>query len=222
MISPPQPLLPIHGFVLAGGKSSRMGTDKALLPFQGRPMVELAVDKLRHCCAETSIAGNRSDLCGFAPIVEEEWIAVGPAGGMYSGLRAAGLAWAMFLPVDVPLLPTFLLRRWAEMVLARETQGVRLSILRAAAQRQPAISLVHKDCLQPFGAAVREGVYKLGAIYERVSDALSSSLCVVDAEALSTNAHSAADPVEAWFRNVNTPAELAEAEAWAAQAEVSK
>jgi molybdopterin-guanine dinucleotide biosynthesis protein A len=105
--------LPVHGFVLAGGKSSRMGADKALLRFCGRPMVEIAVEKLRGFCAEVTIAGNRGDLAGFAPVVTETRVGVGPGAGIEAGLRVAKEAWAMFIPVDVPFVPEELLRRWA-------------------------------------------------------------------------------------------------------------
>ena len=106
--------VPVHGFVLAGGKSSRMGEDKALLRFCGRPMVEIAVEKLRGFCEEVTIAGNREDLAGFAPVVRESRTGVGPAAGVEAGLGAARQEWAMFLPVDVPLVPEELLRRWAQ------------------------------------------------------------------------------------------------------------
>ena len=43
----------------------------------------------------------------------------GPAAGIEAGLRRARQEWAMFVPVDVPLVPGELLRRWAEEVLQR-------------------------------------------------------------------------------------------------------
>src|ERR1700761_8141432 len=98
-------LLPVHGFVLAGGKSSRMGRDKALLTFRGRPMVEIAVEKLRGFCSAVSIAGNREDLSSFAPVVTETRVDCGPAAGIEAGLQACTELWAMFVPVDVPLVP---------------------------------------------------------------------------------------------------------------------
>ena len=74
-------VLPVHGFVLAGGRSVRMGKDKALLQFSGRPMVKIAVEKLREFCAEVRIAGSREDLSGFAPVVMDESEEAGPAAG---------------------------------------------------------------------------------------------------------------------------------------------
>ena len=110
-------LLPIHGFVLAGGRSSRMGRDKALLQFRGRPMVEIAVEKLRSFCAEVSIAGNREDLSCFAEVVHERRVDEGPGSGIETGLQVCRQEWALFIPVDVPLVPGSLLRRYAEVVI---------------------------------------------------------------------------------------------------------
>ncbi|HVG27651.1 MAG TPA: molybdenum cofactor guanylyltransferase, partial [Acidobacteriaceae bacterium] len=144
--SAPPSVLPVHGFVLAGGRSSRMGRDKALLRFKGRPMVEIAVERLRSFCAAVSIVGEREDLAGFGPVVRGERAGAGPAAGLEAGLRASAGAWAMFTPVDVPLVPEDLLRRWAEAVLAREGAGGRLSFLRAAGEPHPVMCLLHREC----------------------------------------------------------------------------
>ena len=73
--------LPVHGFVLAGGGSTRMGEDKALLRLGGRPMVAIAVETLRSLCENVSIAGNRPDLSGLAAVVLETRKGCGPAAG---------------------------------------------------------------------------------------------------------------------------------------------
>ncbi|MGA7157020.1 MAG: molybdenum cofactor guanylyltransferase [Acidobacteriaceae bacterium] len=198
--------LPVHGFVLAGGKSSRMGVDKALLRFCGRPMVEIALEKLRGFCAEVGIAGNRADLGEFAPVVREERVDVGPAAGIEAGLKAAREEWVMFVPVDVPLVPEELLRRWVEMTLGMN--GLSASNLYFD-RDQPAFCMLQRGCVERFSEALNGGERRLGMLLERASEGFR---WVFDMDELYGDSVPGS---ERWFANVNTPEELAAAERWA-------
>ena len=207
--------LPVHGFVLAGGKSMRMGRDKALLQFAGAAMVEIAVGKLRTFCAEVSLAGDRNDLEHLAPVVVEERRETGPAAGMEAGLGASFEAWAMFLPVDVPLVPEALLRGWAEAVLGQEGSGTRLSYLRVQGQRHPAIAMLHRDCKDALQRVLDEGERKLESVFARTAESLGAgSLWVAEAEAFVGTKDATNQDMEAWFGNVNTPEDKAALELW--------
>jgi molybdenum cofactor guanylyltransferase len=201
--------LSVHGFVLAGGASSRMGEDKALLRFCGRPMVEIAVEKLRGFCAEVSIAGNREDLAGLASVVPEVRAAVGPAAGVEAGLFAATQPWALFMPVDVPLVPAELLRRWAATVLAMD--GVAASNLYYG-RNQPAFCMLRRECLGGFSEAIEAGERRLGVLLDRAS---GEFFWRCDADDLYGENGPALEVRAWWFKNINMPEELAEAEAWA-------
>jgi molybdopterin-guanine dinucleotide biosynthesis protein A len=201
--------LPVHGFVLAGGKSSRMGEDKALLRFCGRPMVEIAVEKLRGFCAEVTIAGNREDLGEFAPVVRETRVDVGPAAGIEAGLRVASEEWALFMPVDVPLIPEALLRRWVEML--RPMEGIVASDLYYEGD-QPAFCMLRRECLGRFSEALDGGERRLRVLLRRASEGFEWQFSI--------DMLYEADPPDRtisdwWFTNVNTPEDLAEVEAWA-------
>ncbi len=203
-------VLPVHGFVLAGGRSTRMGEDKARLQFCGRPMVEIAVEKLREFCASVSIAGNRDDLAGYAPVVHEEQANVGPAAGVDAGLRAATQPWAMFVPVDVPLMPGGLLRRWAASVLRRE--GLAASHLYYRVD-QPAFCMLRRDCADRFSTALEGGERRLSRLLEVAAE---GSHCVQDLDQLYENeVCPSIETSERWFMNLNTREELAKAETWA-------
>jgi molybdopterin-guanine dinucleotide biosynthesis protein A len=104
-----------------------MGQDKALLRFGGRPMVEIAWRSCGVLCGG-EIAGNREDLSGFAPVVREERVECGPAAG-WRRVEGCKQPWAMFVPVDVPLVPAELLRLWCEEALRG---GMSVSYLGAA------------------------------------------------------------------------------------------
>lgn len=196
MISP----LSIHGFVLAGGRSTRMGQDKARLLFQGEPMVQTAVTTLIAICEHVSIAGNRGDLEAFAPIVQETRVGVGPLAGVEAGLLACRSAWALFIPVDVPLLPSTFLYAWAQAVLSRPS--TRASYICHGADPHPAICMLRPDCVLEISQQVENGERRLQSAF-----AALKGLWVAEAEAFATKENS-----EHWLTNINTSRELEFAE----------
>ena len=102
------------GFVLAGGQSRRMGTEKSLLDFGGRPLIAHAVGILAAAGLPVSIAGAhaeaRSRLEPYAPLIPDTEPGLGPLGGICTALASTTAAYGVFLPVDVPLLPGSLIR----------------------------------------------------------------------------------------------------------------
>jgi molybdopterin-guanine dinucleotide biosynthesis protein A len=203
--------LPIHGFVLAGGKSSRMGVDKALLKLGGVPMVEIALEKLRSFCAEVSIAGNRDDLSGYAEVVHETRVDVGPAAGIEAGLRAAREPWVMFVPVDVPLVPAELLRRWCEEALR---VNMTVSYLHCF-QSQPAFCLMRCERAASFTRALDEGERRVEVLVNRAAEIDDYASWAYEAYELYGNSYfgeSEDEILGRWFMNVNTREDLEEVE----------
>ena len=90
--------------ILAGGSSSRMGTDKAAQPWNGRRAVDLVADLAWAAGAQMVItAGGDYGL----PFVEDPPGQAGPAGGLLAGaqrLAAEGMSHGLFLAVDAPTL----------------------------------------------------------------------------------------------------------------------
>ena len=92
----------IAGIVLAGGKSSRMGRDKALLEYKGRPLLHHMMGLLR--AAGLSDIFVSGDLPGY-PCVPDASPAAGPVGGIVSVIRGKqDYDGYLFIPVDMPLL----------------------------------------------------------------------------------------------------------------------
>ena len=189
-----------------------MGRDKATLPFRGRPMVEIAVEKLRGFCAQVSIAGNRDDLAAYAPVVHEERVDVGPAAGIDAGLKACEQPWAMFVPVDVPLVPAELLRRWAASAM---DTGAVASYLLVAGAEEPAFALVKSEALAAIGRTVDAGERRVVMLWRALEDRDDCWVWAPDAEEFGDLSGIPRETALKWFANVNTERELAEAEAWA-------
>jgi len=96
----------VAGCVLAGGQSRRMGTDKALLEFEGKPLIACALERLSGF-SEIFVSAAAAESYAFtgARIVPDEHPGMGPLGGFISALRAADSDYVCFRPVDAPLIP---------------------------------------------------------------------------------------------------------------------
>src|ERR1700733_13154641 len=110
------------GFVLAGGQSTRMGQDKALLMLGGEPLVKRALSKLKQVCAEVAVAGGTEALQRFGHVISDKNPGCGPLGGIVAALEQSSFEWNLFLPVDAPFVPVSALK--ALLVMAGGSPSV--------------------------------------------------------------------------------------------------
>ncbi len=93
----------VTGIILAGGKSSRMGTDKGLVEYKGKSLVEYAIDLLSPFCDEVIIASDNEDYKQFGlTVVSDHYKDKGPLGGIHAGIKAAKNHWCLVLSCDMP------------------------------------------------------------------------------------------------------------------------
>jgi len=213
----------IGGYVLAGGRSTRMGRDKALLELAGKPLVQHAVLKLRRLTGEAYILGHRAELSAFAPLVPDLRKSCGPLGGIEAALAHTQHEWIMVLPVDMPFVPTTLLDDWIRSVV--DQPRARIAMFTVDGLPQPALSLLHRSLLSWVTKALDEGRLKLYPALEAGAARLAADNSDrLDEVLLSSNWNSETIPTRLalpeaqlaarhlWFANLNTLQEFAEAE----------
>lgn len=199
----------ISGYILAGGRSTRMGTDKALLTLAGRPLIAHAVAKLRCICADVHILSANPALAAYAPLVPDLHPGQGPVGGIEAALAHTTRDWNLILPVDVPFLPTAILQSLVADAVSR-ADTTRIAMFTVAGHPQPAVCLLHREIAPSIAAAVSLSELKLQPVLEAAAHVLAlqhdqSLEQVLRYHNIPTDTH--------WFANLNTPQDFAEAEA---------
>jgi molybdenum cofactor guanylyltransferase len=203
----------VSGFVLAGGRSSRMGVDKALVELDGKPLVARALGILRDAGLNASIAGSRSPLQAFAPVVPDAYPDQGPLGGICSALASTSARWTVFLTVDLPLFPPTLISYLLKQAQDREAV-VTVASLHGFAQTFPAI--IDEAALPVLEQELAAGRLGCFSAFQKAADTLNRPLAVLSVEeALHSGQltiHSGESP-DRWFLNLNAPEDLRGAEA---------
>jgi molybdopterin-guanine dinucleotide biosynthesis protein A len=208
------------GFVLAGGQSSRMGSDKALLPFAGRPLIEHALATLREAGLSVSIAGAnpaaQSALAAYARIIPDPQPGLGPLAGICAALEAASARYVVFLPVDLPLIPPSLIVYLLHH--ARITgRAVTVPSINGFLQTFPAV--LDRSVLPALKTELDSGRRGCFSAFKAAAEGLCQPITGVAVELLA-QAGQVAHPLGLasmrWFLNVNTPRDLEQATVLAA------
>jgi len=197
------------GFVLAGGKSSRMGTDKALALAGGIPLVQIAVSALAAAGVFVRIAGSRSQLGAFAEEISDTYTDAGPLSGILAALSASQAEWNLFLPVDLPLMPTSLL-----VCLLRRAMltGAPVTATRLNGRLEPFPVVLRQSTLGPIGQRLKCGQSACHTAWGAIPKEMNAELDAPHVEALhqcGQCCHPTGLPPFLWFQSANTPEELA-------------
>ena len=185
-----------------------MGEDKALVEFAGQPLVAHALGILRQADLTASVAGSCSPLAAFAPVVEDSKSGLGPLGGICAALASTSAHWAIFIPVDLPLLPASLVAYLLDH--ARITgRAVTLCSVNGYAQTFPAV--VDGAALPALEIELASGRRGCFSAFHASAASLNQPMPILAVEMLiqaGQVAHPDSLPAARWFLNVNAPADL--------------
>ena len=189
------------GLILAGGKSTRLGRDKALLPWPSESSETTLLyhvhTVLASVCAEVIVVGNRADLTGFTVVPDVS--AVGSSlTGLVSGLQAARTPLALAVACDMPFLNAQLLQ--ALVALASGAWDAVAPVIRK--EPETLHTVYHRRSLATATQMLQAGDLKLARLLQRLR-----------VRRVSLDEVRELDPDLASFENVNTAEELSQARA---------
>ena len=181
----------VTGVLLAGGKSHRMGRDKAMLQLDGKALFKRSLALLQQFFSTVLIAGDRPDLsCSEIKAIPD--IYPGSAlGGLHTGLQAAETDWIFVAPCDMPYPDA----RIVEHLLAARN-GFDAVVPHTPEGYEPVFALYHKNCLLQMETMLQQNEFRIYDFYQRIA------IRYLDP----------AELPEGWQRsliNLNTPAQLA-------------
>jgi len=187
--------------VQAGGQSSRMGEDKALKTFLGRPLIQRVVDQLALIADEIIVTTNRPDDYSFLDLrlISDLKPGRGALGGLYTAIASATYPVVAVVACDMPFASSMLIEKMNKLLLDEEVDVV---IAKSDEGYEPLHAVYRREtCLPAIEAAIDADLWKVIAWFPQVK------VRVLTPEEIKLS-----DPNGLAFWNVNTPEEFAKAE----------
>jgi molybdopterin-guanine dinucleotide biosynthesis protein A len=184
----------IAAFILAGGKSARMGSDKAFLEIGGRTLLSRALEIVAAVAPDVAIVGDGSKFFPLGRVVEDVYPEQGPLGGIHAALASSGSVLNLMLAVDMPYVEgNFLQYLLSE---ASRTSAV-VTVPRLDRGWQPLCAVYRRDFAAVAEAALRKHKNKIDILFSQV-----------ETRTISQEEMARLNFSEAMFRNLNSPGDL--------------
>ena len=185
---------PLTAFVLAGGKSRRMGQDKALLQYQGHYLVEYPIRVLRQITQDVRIVGDSAKYSFLGlPVVPDSVESKGPLSGIYSALKISPSDYNLFLACDMPLMRA----EFFSLLLARIHGNDAIVMRFEDGTMEPLCSIYRSSCLAEIEVYFSSKKFKISDFFESVK--------VAFIEEQDLRRHGLSTEI---FTNINTSQEL--------------
>jgi molybdopterin-guanine dinucleotide biosynthesis protein A len=184
----------VTGLILAGGKSSRYGSNKALIEVDGIRLIERTVRVMKAVFQEVIVLTNTPADYAFLnlPMVEDIMKGLGPIGGIYTGLETMSEEAGFFAACDMPFLNEALVRHMVEV-----RSGFDAVVPRMGWMIEPLHAIYTRKCLPVIKTAIDSHDYQIIKCFNKIR------VKYLDEEELR-----AFDPKLQSFFNINQPKDL--------------
>ncbi len=179
----------ISGIILAGGKSTRMGSDKGFLMLNDSTFMSHIIEAIKPLVHNIIIVNNNPayDKFGYKR-VEDIIKGAGPLAGLYSGLYHSETEYNLVVSCDVPLIKTFVLQQLIDVF----DPNIDVIQLQSQNKTMPLIALYKKQCVHKFWVLLQNNERRLRFAVEQ----LNSKTIVLNTE------------LDKYVLNINTPQQL--------------
>lgn len=157
--------VPVTGAILAGGMSSRFGSNKALALFQGKPLIQLLADKISGLFTSSLLVTNSPAEYAFLniPMTGDIHPGLGPLAGIHAALLSSETPYAFICACDMPLLSERLIKH-----LHSFTETSKYDIILPVSEKgpEPLYTFYHQRLIRVIESHLKRGERKVVALFD--------------------------------------------------------
>ncbi|MCU0847459.1 MAG: molybdenum cofactor guanylyltransferase [Spirochaetes bacterium] len=152
-------------FILAGGKSQRFGSNKAVSILDGKPIISHVIDAVYSVIKNISIIANKPEDFRFLnlPVYQDLIMDIGPLGGIYTALSLSATRKSFIVACDMPGIEPRLIE-WMVM----ESSGYDIVVPLLNGNYEPLHAVYDRSCLPATGKIIHDGGRQPAALYSQV------------------------------------------------------